>query len=151
MSTTEQRVLKLWVRPSPGAALEEREALEVERDRGIVGDHTLGRPRHVTIVFEDDWNRAAAEVGRELDPIGRRANVLVSGGDGIGRVKSTIRLGQVRLEIKGVTAPCDAMDQVAPGMWQALGPAGRSGIWGRAVEGGVIRVGDPLIDEPPSD
>ena len=151
MSTTEQRVLKLWVRPSAGAALEEREALEVERDRGIVGDHTLGRPRHVTIVFEDDWNRAAAEVGRELDPIGRRANVLVSGGDGIGRVKSTIRLGQVRLEIKGVTAPCDVMDQVAPGMWQALGSEGRSGIWGHAVEGGVIRVGDPLIAEAPSD
>jgi len=85
------------------APLEPRPALEIEAGSGIAGDHSFGRLRHVTIVFEDDWNAAAAAIGRAVDPIGRRANVLVSGGNGSRFVGTTVRLGPAVIEIKGIT------------------------------------------------
>jgi MOSC domain-containing protein YiiM len=137
-------VLKLWTRPEEGMAPAEQEGLHLERGKGVIGDHTFGRLRHVTIVFEDDWNAAAAAVGRSVDPAGRRANVLVSGGRGTRHLDSTVRIGEVLVEIKGITVPCPIMDQAAQGMQEALKPEGRGGIWGRVVKGGEIRRGDTL-------
>jgi len=123
--------------------------LETVAGAGVVGDHTLGRMRHLTIVFEDDWRAAAADLGRDdVDPVGRRANVLVSGtGDGGALVGSTIRVGAVVVEVKGVTAPCPVMDRAAQGMQETLKSDARGGVWGRIVAGGAIRVGDALTVE----
>lgn len=137
-------VRRLWVRPAEGGPLEPREQLELVADQGIRGDHTFGRMRHVTIVFEDDWNAAAAELGQEVDPVGRRANVLVSGGGGGATIGTTLRLGPALVRIKGETTPCPVMEQAAPGMQAALKPDTRAGVWGRVVEGGALSVGDAL-------
>ena len=59
-----------------------------------------------------------------MDPAGRRANVLVSGGGGRRYVGRHIRLGPVLVEIKGITEPCPVMEQAAVGMRDALKPAG---------------------------
>ena len=130
--------------------MESQDALELEAGKGIVGDHTFGRMRHVTIVFEDDWAAAAAVLGKPVDPAGRRANVLVSGGQGARLVGQTIRLGATRIEIKGITEPCPVMEQAAVGMRDALKPDGRAGVWGRILEGGRVAVSDVLAptDQP---
>lgn len=146
MTDEGHRVLRLWVRPRTDAPLEERDHLAIETGKGVVGDHAHGRLRHVTIVFEDDFAAAARVLGRPVDPSARRANVLVSGGDGRRFVGRTIRLGGVTLEVKGLVAPCDAMDRAAQGLKDALAPDGRAGIWGRVVEGAVLRPGDVLAD-----
>lgn len=140
----EHIVQRLWLRRREGAPLEPQTELQLETGRGITGDHTFGRLRHVTIVFQADWDAAAAELGRAVDPIGRRANVLVSGGAGARFVGRNVRLGSAIVEIKGITRPCPVMERAAPGLEQALRPDGRSGIWGRVVEGGVLRPGDGL-------
>jgi MOSC domain-containing protein YiiM len=144
----QRRVLRVWLRSEPGGAMLARDSLEAVADAGLVGDHTYGRLRHVTIVFEDDWRAAAATLGlRDLDPAGRRANVLVSGRGDAALVGSTIRVGAVSVAVKGVTAPCPQMDRAAPGMKDALEPDGRGGVWGRVVTGGTIRPGDALTVE----
>jgi len=140
----EHRVLKLWYRPVAGGPMVERERLEVEAGHGVVGDHTFGHMRHVTLVFIDDWNAAAAELGLQVDPAGRRANVLLSGGRGLRFVGRTVRLGAIELEVKGITAPCPVMDKAAPGMKLALQPEGRAGVWARVLSGGTLRPGDTL-------
>lgn len=122
-------------------------SLEAVAGRGLTGDHTFGRMRHVTLVFEDDWNAAAAAVGRDVDPAGRRANVLLSGGDGGRLVGSVISIGGVRVATKGITAPCPVMDEAAEGMQEALRPAGRAGVWGRVLSSGRIVPGDLLTVE----
>lgn len=124
----------------------DREQLELQTGMGVVGDHTFGRMRHVTLVFVDDWNAAAAQLGREVDPAGRRANVLLSGGDGQRFVGRTVRVGDITLEIKGITTPCPVMDKAAVGMRVALQPEGRAGVWGRVLSGGTLRPGDALRD-----
>jgi MOSC domain-containing protein YiiM len=123
------------------------ESIDAVAGEGLVGDHTRRRFRHVTVVFEDDWRAAAATLCREVDPAGRRANVLVSGGSGARLVGSRIRVGAVELDVKGVTSPCPVMDKAAPGMQAALRPGGLAGVWGRCVTGGTIHVGDELTVE----
>ena len=116
----------------------------LETGQGVVGDHAHGRMRHVTIVFEDDWRAAIDEHGRAVDPSARRANVLVSGGDGKRFVGQTVRLGGAVVEVKGIVAPCPVMDAASDGLQAALRPDGRAGVWGRIVEGGDLRPGDGL-------
>jgi quercetin dioxygenase-like cupin family protein len=137
-------VLKLWLRRSRGAAPEPCAALQLEPEGGVVGDHAFGRKRHVTIVFEDDWREAAREVGRDVDPVFRRANVLVTGGGGRRWIGARIMLGTSELEIGGITDPCPVMERGAAGLMEALRPRGRSGIWGRVLRRGVVRCSDRL-------
>jgi MOSC domain-containing protein YiiM len=127
--------------------MELRDALVAVAGSGIAGDHTQGRLRHVTLVFEDDWNAAAATLGLAVDPAGRRANVLLSGSGGGELVGRRVRIGDVVVDVKGVTAPCPVMEKAAPGMMAALRPDARAGVWGRIVTGGTLRPGDALAAE----
>lgn len=140
------QVRRLWVRERTEGPLVERPEIELVEGSGVRGDHAFGRMRHVTIVFEDDWRRACEALGCAVDPSARRANVLVSGGDGARFVGRTIRLGGAVVEVKGITAPCPVMEQGAKGLQAALEPEGRSGVWGRIVGGGTsaLRPGDSL-------
>lgn len=140
-------VRQLWIRAREGGPMEPRERLELVADQGIRDDHTFGRMRHVTIVFEDDWKAATDQLGRDVDPAGRRANVLISGGGGGALIGSTIRLGPALVRIKGETVPCPVMDQAAEGLREALAPDTRAGVWGRVVEGGELAIGDGLTVE----
>lgn len=144
-------VCALWVRPQSGGPMVDRDTLSLHAFRGIEGDHSLGRRRHVTIVFEDDWNAAAAELGLQVDPVGRRANVLVSGGGGPAWVGRTIRLGTALVEVLGITEPCDVMERAATGLRDALKPDGRAGVWGRVLEDGAVRLGDALTAGRPGE
>lgn len=124
--------------------MEEQETLRLSEGKGVEGDHQFGGGRHLTLIFEDDWNAAARDVGREVDPAGRRANVLLSGGNGVRYLDTRLRLGATVVEIKGITDPCAIMNRAAEGMREALVPDGRAGIWGQIVAGGEIRLGDDL-------
>ena len=87
-------VVKLWVRPEKGGAMVERGELEIETGNGVVGDHAFGKRRHVTIVFQGDWNAAVRDLGSPVEPSARRANVLVTGDGGVRLLGSRIRLGE---------------------------------------------------------
>lgn len=140
-------VERLWLRREAGGPVEPVDDLTLVTGQGIEGDHTFGRMRHVTIVFHDEWQAALADLGRDVDPSGRRANVFVSGGDGLALVGRTVQLGEATLEIKGETRPCPTMERAAEGLQGALEPEGRGGVWGRVVSGGVVRPGDVLRPE----
>jgi MOSC domain-containing protein YiiM len=140
-------VSRLWTRAQAGAAPALQPELELVAGKGVAGDHTYGSKRHVTLIFEDDWNAAAVTLGRAVDPAGRRANVLLSGGGGQRLVGRTVRIGPVRLQVRGITAPCDVMERATPGMRDALEPDGRAGVWATVLEGGRLAPGDRLTVE----
>lgn len=137
-------VKKVWIREEKRGPVLGRDALELITGEGVVGDHKRGAKRHVTIVFEDDWAAAVAELGRPVDPSARRANVLVSGGGGRELVGRRVRLGGAELEIRGIVEPCHRMDEAADGLQAALRPDGRAGIWGVVLSGGSVAPGDSL-------
>lgn len=142
--TRTHEVLRCWIRSKEAGPMSESESLTLVADQGIEGDHTFGRMRHVTLVFEDAWNAAASEIGMSVDPAGRRANLLLKGKGGLEWVGRKVRLGAALVHIRGETKPCPVMEKAAEGMQKALVPDGRAGVWGRVIEGGVIRPGDLL-------
>lgn len=137
-------IANLWIRPVKRAVPVPQPSLTLVASEGVEGDHKLGGRRHVTIVFADDWAGAVEDLGIEVDPLARRANVLVSGGSGARYVGRRMRLGDTEIEIKGIVDPCARMDEAAEGLQEALKPDGRGGIWGVVLTGGTIRPGDRL-------
>jgi len=53
-----------------------------------------------------------------------------------------LRVGAALLEVSAVCTPCDQMEKVRPGLRREI--YGRRGMLCRVIEGGEIRVGDPI-------
>ena len=119
--------------------------------RGLLGEHRgrrrsgNGPIRQVTVISEEQWREACAEVGIERAGHARRANVCVSGlSVGPEDVGKYITIGDsVMLEITGETTPCERMDEIHPGLRAALAKGWRGGVTCSVEIGGIISVGDP--------
>jgi MOSC domain-containing protein YiiM len=78
--------------------------------------------------------------------------VLVSGCDLADSTHRVLRLGDVRIEIRGETRPCERMDQAQQGLRRAMAAPWNGGAYGVILDDGAIRVGDrvELEDAPTS-
>ena len=118
--------------------------------QGLEGDHAVGGSRQVTLLSAEAWRDACAQLGQDLPPELRRANLLLSGVE-LPERGSQLRVGPVVIEIRGETRPCELLD--APGrvgLCAALRPARRGGVYGEISTGGALRVGDEVhVDHAP--
>jgi MOSC domain-containing protein YiiM len=145
------RLLGIARREAPRARMEEIGNGLITVQRGLEGDHKgLKFPRRqITILSAEAWARALEDLTDLAGPVPlpwtvRRANLLVEG-VALPRGKgSLVRIGPVILEVTAQTYPCKRMEQAHPGLLKALGPDWRGGVTTRVVEGGAIRVGDPV-------
>jgi MOSC domain-containing protein YiiM len=117
---------------------------------GLVGDwRGKPGPRQVTLMSLADWHAACDELGVDLPWQTRRANLLV---DALPLQQSSgarIVLGEAVLEVTGETDPCERMEEIQPGLFQALAPGWRGGVTCRVVANGVVRVGMAVELLPP--
>jgi MOSC domain-containing protein YiiM len=120
------------------------EDAELVADAGLADNANQGGRRQVTVISVEAWERATAALGREVDPAARRANLLVRGIDLRDSRDRTLVVGACRILVGGETRPCDRMDEAAWGLQEALRPEWRGGVYGRVLEGGPIRLGDPV-------
>ncbi|HYZ48490.1 MAG TPA: MOSC domain-containing protein [Sphingomonas sp.] len=122
-------------------------ALGVTGDaRGIVKNGK--NKRQVALLELGDWQAATAEIGADIPWQERRANLLVDWVDLPRRAGAVIRIGDAaQIETTMECDPCIRMEQVAPGLMDALKPDWRGGVLGRVLIDGEIRVGDPIIIE----
>ena len=135
-------IVALWLKRAHGRPMESVPAIELVAGKGIRGNLDQGGWRHVTILGEEAWQTAIAELGVDVDPSARRANVLVRGIDLYDTRGRTLKLGSTSIRIGGETRPCQQMDDAEMGLRQALSPRWRAGAFGQIVEGGSIRIGD---------
>jgi len=143
-------VARIFLRPSSRTPAREVVSAEAVAGAGLAGDHAGGGNRQVTLIDERCWAEACRELGRELTPGGRRANIVVAGfllGDAIGH---RIAVGECLIDVIAETRPCRLMDDFAPGLQQALSPDRRGGVYGRVVRGGRLEVGG-RVDFAPAD
>jgi MOSC domain-containing protein YiiM len=124
------------------------ESVVAEAGVGLVGDRYHGaRHRHVTVQSAPSLADASRALGAPVEAGATRRNLTLSGGPVPGRPGTRIRVGEALLEVVRPAAPCRLMDDlIGPGAMKAL--HGRGGTVFRILQGGVVRVGDPVLREP---
>ncbi|NYG55891.1 MOSC domain-containing protein [Nocardioides perillae] len=141
-------MVALHVAPERGAPTVAVAQVVVEAGAGIVGDrHHGSRHRHVSLQSADALAAAAEVLGRDVPAARTRRNVTVSGPEVPSTPGARIQVGDVLLEVVRVAAPCRVMDEeLGPGARPAL--RRRAGSVLRALTGGTVRVGDPVVELP---
>jgi MOSC domain-containing protein YiiM len=136
------RLAGIWIKRARRGPMDPSPSARLLAGRGIAGNADFLTPRQVTIVAAERWREAEAELGRPVDPVARRANLLVEGIDLRENRGRRLRVGAVRLLVRGETRPCERMDEAAPGLRAALSRDWRAGAWGEILDDGEIAVGD---------
>lgn len=136
-------IVAIWIKRAKRGPMDPADSAQLVAGRGIRGNANQGGRRQITIIDEAAWGDACRELGHDVDPSARRANVMIRGID-LERTRDRIlRLGNCRIRIWTETTPCERMDEVAQGLRAALKPHWRGGVNGEIVDDGEIRVGDP--------
>ncbi len=141
-----------WIGLSPErrAALIEPQQAEAREGTGLEGEHHArsGRSkRQVTLIQAEHLEVVGALLGREPIPPGVvRRNLVVRGINLQGLRDRRFRIGEVLLEGTGPCPPCSRMQEnLGEGGYHAM--RGHGGITARVLEGGVLRIADPVRAE----
>lgn len=138
------RLEAIWRKPARREPMERLAEARLVEGEGLAGNADIGGRRQVTVIAREAWRRAQEELGREVDPAARRANLLVTGVELAGSDGRLLAVGPCRIRVRGETTPCGRMDEAADGLQEALEPEWRGGVYGEVVAGGPLRVGDPV-------
>ena len=146
------RLEAVWIKRARRGPMDPVSCAIVAPGRGIVGNANRGGRRQVTLITIERWRELTQTLGAELDPVLRRANVMVSG-ISLERTRGRVlRIGAVRLRINGETRPCERMEDAHPGLQAAMQVRWGGGAFAEVLDDGRICVGDavewdlPLLD-----
>lgn len=120
---------------------------KVSFERGI-GDDINGATqddRQVSIITQEGWLDACAELNRKIHWTTRRANLLIEGIDLKDSVGKLLRIGQFVVEITGEMKAGNRMDEERVGLTKALAPDWRGGVTCRLLSEGVVYEGDEVV------
>ena len=127
----------------------ECESAELVAGKGIVGDRYFDFKEdykaQVTFFDQAVHDEVCREFGAELSPLGYRRNVLLSGVDLNTLIGKRFAIDGVVFQGVEECTPCHWLnDAVAPGVEDFL--KGRGGLRTRISEGGMLRVGQGVIE-----
>lgn len=148
------QVVAIYTAPEQGAPMQSRDGVRAVAGIGLDGDrYATGAGKYTG--QSDDGKRAVtliereavAAAGREYDvEIGEhetRRNVVTEGVPLNHLVGQTFRVGDVTLRGLRLAEPCTYLEGLTrPGVRRAL--VHRAGLRAEIVEGGTLRVGDPV-------
>lgn len=141
------RLIGMARRAARRAPMEEVGEAAISIAAGLEGDckGIKFRKRQITLLALEDWLAAASEAGApDLPWTCRRANLLVEGLVLPRARGSILGIGPVRLEVTGQTYPCVRMEEACKGLIKALAREWRGGLTCTVLEGGRVRLGDPV-------
>lgn len=137
----------------PRGPMEELTRARVTIDQGVEGDargtSLRKKGRQVSLIEAESWAAAMAELGLEgetaLPWYLRRANLLVESFSLPREAGTVIAIGsELRIAITIECDPCQRMDEIQPGLMNALRPDWRGGVLGTVLNDGDIAVGDAI-------
>lgn len=145
------RVEALWLKSKEYGPMVAVDELRVVRRTGIAHNADWGGKRQVTILEKERWDTMMEELGSPaVNPSARRANVMISGCDLADSKYRVLRLGEVRIEIRGETRPCERMDQAYQGLRRAMASPWNGGAYGIILDDGAVQIGDAVELLPPT-
>ncbi|MXO64661.1 MOSC domain-containing protein [Altericroceibacterium endophyticum] len=125
-------------------------ATSVTPAAGIEGDYRGSlkpgaNKRQISLIEAESWDAAIQHIGVDLPWWIRRANLLVQGLRFPREEGTIIAIGDnCRLQVTMECNPCPRMDEIAPGLLDALKPDWRGGLLARVIAGGIIAPGDKI-------
>jgi len=143
------RLDAIWIKRAHRGRMDEVTEATAVAGQGLSGNVDRSRRRQVTIIEREVWERVMRELGADVEPSSRRANLMVSGVRLAETRGRTLRVGGVRLAIGGETTPCERMDEALPGLRDALRPRWGGGVFAQVLDDGIIAVGDQVKWEDP--
>ena len=138
------RLEAIWIKRAQRGPMDPATRATLIAGRGIEGNADQGGKRQVTVIAAEVFDALRATLDPAVAPVMRRANLLVRGvalAESRGRV---LRVGSGRIRVYGETRPCHLVDQALPGLRAALEPDWNGGVFGEILDGGEVRVGDPV-------
>jgi len=112
--------------------------------RGIVGNANQGGARQVTLIDLERWQELMDSMQADLATGARRANLVLEGIDLFDSRGRTLRIGPVRLQIRGETRPCERMEETLSGLQSAMRERWGGGAYAEVLTGGEIALGDDV-------
>jgi MOSC domain-containing protein YiiM len=135
----------IWRKRAHGGPMDPLPRVRLVAGGGVEGSADQGGTRQVTLIEREVFQAVSRELGRDVDPATRRANLLVSGLPLTESSDRTLAVGPCRIRIRGETRPCNLMEEQVAGLRGALAsPSWRGGAYGEVVTGGEISVGDAV-------
>jgi MOSC domain-containing protein YiiM len=134
------------IRPVKRGEVQPIAEIEVTVEAGLLGDHygKEGGKRMVTLIQKEHIDVVESIMKTEVDPKMLRRNIIVSGINLLALKEKVLQIGdEVQLEVTGICHPCSRMEtNLGPGGYNAM--RGHGGITAKVLQGGTIRVGDPV-------
>tara|TARA_Y100000588_G_C14228674_1_gene914252 strand:- start:1569 stop:1952 length:384 start_codon:yes stop_codon:yes gene_type:complete len=115
--------------------------------RGLLDNADQGGSRQITIIAQERWDQTEVVFSRTVDPIVRRANILVSGINLANSRNRILNVGPCQVYLLGETRPCERMDEALKGLQDALDLRWGGGAYGKVLIGGEINIGDKVFWE----
>jgi MOSC domain-containing protein YiiM len=143
--TNQGKLEAIWLKRMRRGPMDPVERATLKANRGLVGNANQGGKRQVTLIEQEVWERLMAEMGADLDPSARRANLLLSGIRLANTHHRILRLGNCRIQIWGETKPCEVMEAAWPGLKDAMYGNWAGGAFGVILDDGEIAVGDAVV------
>lgn len=134
----------IWLKRARRGPMDPVDQAVAVEGRGLEGGADFDRERHVTLIEREVFDRLAADFDDSVEPVMRRANLMVSGirlEDTRGR---TLAVGDLRIHISGETRPCGRMDEACEGLRGALASHWGGGAHGSAMNDATIALGDEV-------
>jgi MOSC domain-containing protein YiiM len=139
------RVADLALKQARRGPMRRLERVVLHKNFGLDGLVTRSGRRQVTLIESEKWLDVQRELRCELPWYERRANVLTAGIALAELVGRRVRLGTAILEVLGELEPCARMHEIHPGLYDALVPDFRGGVYARILENGAVALADAIV------
>ena len=138
------RLEQIWLKRAHYGPMDPVSRAVLVEGKGVRDSANYGSAREVTLISLERWLALTSELGVDVDPSARRADLLVSGVDLEQSRGRFLKIGECLLEIAGEVRPCERMDAACRGLRDVMSPHWGGGAWGHVIRTGEIRLADPV-------